>query len=217
MNTENIEKKETGITNAKLNNVAMVLNQIAANPHGSARLKWGVALNLTKIEGPVMALEKVATIPLPDDKEWGELRQATINEHCLKDDKGKPVIVGQTYQFDNNPAFHAMLDAIHREKFPKNFKAKQERDENYKKLLDEKIDIADFPYVINYDFIEIDDQGSMRGITGTQLFVLMSAGLFKGEPPWLADDWGEDDEEDEDEPPPSSVPAPRRKTKRKRR
>jgi len=176
-----------GITNAKLKEVVEALDRISLS-NGNARLKWAVSLNLTYIEGAAKALEKIRTDLVKDEQKWIDHKNVLIQENCKKGEDGKPILLGPIYQFDDNLAFQAFLEQEQYSEFPEVLRAQQERAVTYTKLLEEVISIKDFPYVIKWDFVELDENGNMVGINGHQLFVLMSAGLLVGEPPWLEQD-----------------------------
>jgi len=176
------------MTNEKLMQIAMALSGIA-NGNGSARLKYAANMNRTLIEGPLTNLEKVRTENVKGEKELLAFREKTILENCLRDEKDAPVVTaGGSYQFEDNNAFQAKLLDLLRKEFPEVLLLQEAREEEYRTLLKEEVDVVGFPYPVKWSFIDMDEKGRLVGLTGEQEYVLMSANMFDGEPPWLNDD-----------------------------
>ena len=193
------------VKNAKISVLWTVLQAIA-NAKVKALLKYACNLNRAVLEPFVVALEKARTQPAEREAEWNLLRDKMIVENCIKDGKGNPIILdGKNYQFADSASFQATLEATKVEKFPDVHEFHVRRDAEYLELLDEEVDVPGFPHKIKWSFIELDEAGDFKGVTGEQIYVLMSNGMMDGEPPWLDDHAGQDSSAKE--PRPSTKPA----------
>lgn len=174
--------------NSKLAVIWNTLQAITAAPV-NARLKYAANMNRSLIERPVAVLEKTQKEPAEHESEWNAVKDQLILEHCLKDDKGSPIVFADGYQFKNKNEFQALLDATMVRDFKDVHEAHLRRDQDYARILDEEVDISDFPYKIKWSFVDLDEKtGDFKGITGEQMYVLMSNGMMDGEPPWMSEE-----------------------------
>jgi hypothetical protein len=179
----------------KNSKLAVIWNtlQAIANAPVNARLKYAANMNRALIERPVAVLEKTQKEPAERESEWNAVKDQLILEHCLKDEKtGTPLIFMDGYQFKNKNEFQALLDATKVRDFKDVHEAHLKRDQDYARILDEEVDISDFPYKIKWSFVDLDEKtGDFKGITGEQMYVLMSNGMMDGEPPWMNEEPGQ--------------------------
>jgi len=178
------------LTNAGIVEVNAVLQAIANRPvesgGGSARLKWAANYNRTLLKDALSTLDDIRTVPIEGEAAWEERRKQMILEECIRHpETNDPIVVKGQYQFHDSAAFQAKVDHIQRSEFPDMLFSQQQRDKAYTKLLVEEVELATFPYVIKWDFIEFGPARELLGITGEEQFVLMSKGLLVGEPAWL--------------------------------
>jgi len=177
--------------NSKLAVIWNTLQAIAASPV-NARLKYAANMNRSLIERPVAVLEKTQKEPAERESEWNAAKDQLILEHCLKDDKGSPIVFSDGYQFANKNSFQALLDSTKVKDFSDVHEFHLKREQDYVRILDEEVDISDFPYKIKWSFVDLDETtGDFKGITGEQMYVLMSNGMMDGEPPWMAEEPGQ--------------------------
>ena len=112
----------------------------------------------------------------------------------MKGDSGEPILVQGAYQFEDQASFVANLERLRIKEFSHLIDQETEIAKEFQDLLKEKVTITDFPYVIKWSFVKLDEGGEINGVSGPQQFVLMANGLLVGDPPWLSDD------EDADKP-----------------
>src|SRR3990167_6316664 len=102
------------------------------------KFSYAVARNLALLKPEVEAINKTLE-PSKEFLEWDKERVALAQEYSKKDEKDKPVIVGNRYVMENEKTFNKEL-----EKKQKNHKsaidAREKQIEEYMKLLEEKTD-----------------------------------------------------------------------------
>jgi hypothetical protein len=205
------------MTNAKMEQVWKVLNQLGSCKH--AKMAYAVGRNLNMLEGPMKALEKAKMRPVtPEEGEtwdktaedWETRRQEIMLEDCVKDNEGEPIVNEGQYIFKNPAAIEQRLGQIKKTEFPEFYAAEKEKVEEYQELLEEEAEVEGFPYKIRWSFVKIDDEGNMVDLTTVQQAILMGVDMFKGEPSWMDEDDDEDEDEDEDEEAaaPAAAPTP---------
>ena len=174
------------ITNGKLLELDAVLKAIAES-NGGAKLKYAVNLNRTLISDHVSKINEIRETPVEGADAWQKFKNDAILEDCLKDDRGDPALVHGAYQFEDQASFAAKLERLRLTKFSHLIDLESKLNKEFQDLLKEPVSISDFPYVIKWSFVKLDDLGEIQGVTGPQQFVLMRNGLLVGDPPWLED------------------------------
>jgi hypothetical protein len=174
------------ISNGRLLELNAVLNEIS-NSTGGAKLKYAANLNRTIIQPFIDKIAEVRSAPVEGSEEWTAFKNEMILAECLKGPSGEPILIQGSYQFEDQSSFVAKLDRLRLEKFGHLIELEVKLQKEFEDLLREEVSISDFPYAVKWDFIRLDENGEMKGLTGHQQFVLMATGLLKGEPPWLTE------------------------------
>jgi len=174
------------ITNGRLLELDSTLKAISEST-GGAKLKYAVNLNRTLISEHVSSINEIRSAPVEGADEWQKFKNDLILEECLKDEKGDPILIQGAYQFDDQASFAAKLERLRLTEFSHLVDRESKLGKEFQDLIKEEVSISDFPYVIKWGFVKLDDSGEIKGVTGPQQFVLMANGLLVGDPPWLDD------------------------------
>lgn len=175
------------IINRKLLELDATLQDISGS-NGGAKLKYAINLNRTLISEHVSNLNEIRSTPVEGADEWQKFKNEKILEECIKDERGEPLLVQGAYQFEDQASFVAKLERLRLSEFSHMVEREESLSREFQDLLKEEVAITDFPYVIKWPFLQLDDDGEIKGVTGPQQFVLMANKLLVGEPPWLSEE-----------------------------
>lgn len=111
------------------------LNQLG-NLSG-VKFTYAVARNIAALKSEIESLEK-ATVASLEYQEFDKLRVELVEKHAKKNDKGKPIIEGNTYVLEDEKAFNKAFDKL-RDSHKKVVDAREKQIQDYNKLLDEEV------------------------------------------------------------------------------
>src|SRR3990167_3118759 len=75
------------------------------------KFTYAVARNIAALKSEIESLEK-ATVASLEYQEFDKLRVELVEKHAKKNDKGKPIIEGNTYVLEDEKAFNKAFDKL---------------------------------------------------------------------------------------------------------
>jgi hypothetical protein len=126
------------LTKQELLDLYSALNQ-TGNLTG-AKFAYAVARNLTTLKGEVDALN-AAYAPTEAFMEYDRERVKLAELHAVKTDNGTPLQMNGKYELVDEAQFNKELDEL-KAKFPGLVDARQKQLDDFKKILEEKIDVT---------------------------------------------------------------------------
>lgn len=128
--------------------IIALYNALKKLDHKGAQFNYGVSRNITKLEPFVKALQKADEFT-PEYKEYEEKRMEILKTHSIKDTKGNPLIVGNSYQFSDKAVVEKEIENLGKE-HKKALKEREEQDKAVQELLNQEQKVTLFKVKQDY-------------------------------------------------------------------